>query len=734
MLKKILRNHQAVVLGLLFTALTCWWQLHNDPREPSFLNRLDYILYDWRLNSTGFANKHPDHNILIVDIDERSLKVEGQWPWARTKVAKLVQKLSEQGAIVVSFDVLFSEPEQHPLEFISNLAEAEPELLAQLEQFRQQSDGDQLLAQAFQQMDVVLSYLLREEPNTVGALGPIVEEMTAELSSRSILLKANGYTGNIPLLADSAISSGFFNPTPDPDGVIRSVPLVWRIGDKVYPSLALATAMTYLFQDEIHIKRVAVGDLDFVEGIQFTKKLIKTDSQARVIVPYIGPRDSYTYVSATDVLNDQVDLSIMENAVVMVGTTAVGLFDLRTTPVGTEYPGVEVHANVVNALMSGDFPYAPDWSDAAVFVFLLLIGIIFSFVLPKFGPVVLFLFSVFVLVILIITNFWLWQEHKLALPLASSLILLFTLSVINLVEGFWRSTQSRREVTEMFGQYVPRAHIDHMLEAPDDYGFDGESKELTVLFSDIRSFTTISEKLSAIELKSLLNRYFTPITEIIFNNRGTIDKYVGDMVMAFWGAPLDDENHAENALKATMEMLEKIEALKPEFVADGLPEVNVGIGLNTGPMNVGDMGSNFRRAYTVLGDAVNLGSRLESLTKFYGVQCLVGPDTKDLCPNYAFRFVDKIIVKGKDEPIQAWEPLCLEKDLSEDWQTELKQFEQAYENYANQNWQDAIEQLTQLTTTSPRPFLYQVYLDRIESLKAQDLPEDWDGTFRHTSK
>lgn len=734
MLNRFLYSQLPIVLGLVFTGLTCWWQLQNDPRQSSVLNRLDYILYDWRLNTTGYTTQHPDHNIIIVDIDEFSLAQEGQWPWPRTKVARLVQQLAAGGAIVVAFDVLFSEPENHPFEVLIQLAGSDSELVSQLEPLKQLSDGDLQLANSFAELDVVLSYLLRNDTGIVGDLGAIIEKMTPEQTQRSILMRAQGYTGNIPQLVESAIAAGYFNPTPDPDGVIRSVPLVWRYHDQVLPSLALATAMTYLFQDEIKINRVEVGNLDFVESIEFAKKQIRTDSQGRVIVPYIGPRKSFTYVSASDALKGKVDSGVLENAVVLVGTTAVGLFDLRTTPVGTEYPGVEVHANLLNALMSGEFPYTPDWSDAAVFVFLLAIGILFSFVLPRFGPIVLLLFSIAMLITLVTVNFWLWQAHKLALPLASSLMLLIALAVINLVEGFWRTSQSRRAVTEMFGQYVPRAHIDHMLEESGNYGFEGENKTLTVLFSDIRSFTTISEKLTATELKELLNRYFTPITEIIFNHKGTIDKYVGDMVMAFWGAPLEDAHHAENALKATIEMLDKVEELKSEFVADGLPEVTVGIGINTGPMNVGDMGSNFRRAYTVLGDAVNLGSRLESLTKFYGVKCLVGPDTKELCSRWRFRLIDKIRVKGKDEPILAWEPISLDSELSEKWKLELDAYERIYQSFSQREWEKAEQGFSELIKTSDRPLLYQVYLDRIQELKNTELPEGWDGTFSHTSK
>jgi adenylate cyclase len=286
----------------------------------------------------------------------------------------------------------------------------------------------------------------------------------------------------------------------------------------------------------------------------------------------------------------------------------------------------------------------------------------------------------------------------------------------------------------MFNQYVPKAHIERMLGDPEAYQFTGDSKELTVLFADIRSFTSISEHLSAADLKTMLNQYFTPITKIIFDNDGTIDKYVGDMVMAFWGAPLEDEQHAHNGILAALEMQKATLGLSEEFVARGLPEIKIGVGLNTGTMNVGDMGSSYRRAYTVLGDAVNLGSRLESITKFYGVGILVGERTQELCPDIAFAFVDRIQVKGKEEAIAVYQPLGLKSDISSKKIDEIECFAKAYEYYKKQSWDEATEQLKNLRNRYPQCKIYQIYLERIDGLREQKLAQNWDGVFRHSRK
>ena len=299
---------------------------------------------------------------------------------------------------------------------------------------------------------------------------------------------------------------------------------------------------------------------------------------------------------------------------------------------------------------------------------------------------------------------------------------------------FLMESMNRRAIKMMFDQYVPPAHIDAMLNDPDNYNFDGESKELTVLFSDIRGFTSISEALSASELKTFLNDFFTPITGIIFENNGTIDKYVGDMVMAFWGAPLTDLDHRKHAVLAGLKMLEKTEELKLQFIERGLPEVNVGIGINSGFMNVGDMGSIYRRSYTVLGDAVNLGSRMESITKFYGVKFLIGEETYDNIEGFLCRLIDKVQVKGKEQPVRIYEPLCLEQEATPELLTLVEEYTAAHDYYVKQEWDKAESCFKVLEQKEANNLLYTVCLERIEKLREQDLPADWDGTFRHTTK
>ena len=439
---------------------------------------------------------------------------------------------------------------------------------------------------------------------------------------------------------------------------------------------------------------------------------------------------------------------------------------MRSAPMEPVYPGVEVHANVLNALLSAapaftlqnsegsldagsqfdnaisllrgaqnePFPSKPDWEEGAVIATIVVSGIFLSLVYPMLGPALLLLSSLSFMLGVTALNFKLWSDYNLDISLIIIIFLIFLITVINLTYGFLKEGLSRRAIKGMFDQYVPPAHIDSMLNNPDAYNFEGESKELSVLFSDIRSFTNISESLSAGELKTLLNDFFTPITGIIFDYNGTIDKYVGDMVMAFWGAPLDDPDHRLHAVQAALKMLEKVEELKVEFMERGFPEVNVGIGINSGFMNVGDMGSTYRRSYTVLGDAVNLGSRLEGITKNYGVKLIIGEETYDHLEGFLCRLIDKVQVKGKEESIRIYQPLCMQDDADEALLGLVDEYHRAYKQYVEQDWDEAQRIFTNLKQRDPGVMLYDVYLDRINDLRHADLEADWDGTFRYTTK
>lgn len=763
-------------LGIFGTMVILWLQLSAPPLVDRFLTRLEYVIYDQRLSIMPKAEKPADNKIVIVDLDERSLQAEGQFPWNRIKVGQLTEKLRDYGVLVVGFDITFPEPDRNIRDLLApiDLDKLDSSFTSTLEEIEPIIDSDQYFARVMQSgIDVVLA--INFNPQSTAAyndLPPSIVDISEEQAERITVQDMRGFTGNINILQEAALGNGSMNQAPDMDGIVRRVPLVIRYGSSLYPTLSLEMFRVYNFLDVYEVITQPYGDLDVVTAVRVGRGLgafeIPTDGFGQVTVPYVGPSSlgnnrEFPYISATDVLRDNLseeERQALQNSLVLVGTSAPGLGDIRAMPLQQVYPGVEVHANMLNALLnsvtlievnSGEtntqsvfdsflgsadvvFPYRPDWESGALFFIIMVLGIAMSMSFPFMNAAVMAGTALTLVVGSVWVNFQLWANYKLDFSLVLLLLVIIMVTSVNLIYGFLAESQTRKTIKGMFDQYVPPAHIDSMLSDPDNYTFEGESKELTVLFSDIRSFTTISEALSASELKTLLNDFFTPITEIIFKHNGTIDKYVGDMVMAFWGAPLDDENHRSNAVKAAIEMLEKVEEMKPEFDARGYPEVNIGVGINTGFMNVGDMGSTYRRSYTVLGDAVNLGSRLEGLTKFYGIRLLIGEETARLLDGYLIRLIDKVKVKGKHEAIECYEPMCKEESAGEQLKARVKAYHEALNCYFAQNWDEAEAKLNALLKNEPESLLYQVYLERIETLRGADLPADWDGAFTHTSK
>jgi adenylate cyclase len=706
----------------------------------SFIKRLDFLFYDWRFNLMLDEDRFPraEENIIIVDIDEKSLQDEGRWPWSRDKMATMVENLANAGTVVIGFDVLMTEPQRNPTRELQEKAIeiGRIDIAEQLSSFVDATEYDRILADSFSLTDIVLPFLFQNDPSIrVGTLPEPIYSLDSEMADTLLAVLAEGYTANVPVLQEAAIGAGFIVPSIDGDGVLRAAPIVQRFQNDIYPSLSLAMGMAYMFLEDVDLTIQEFSkNHNMISKVHFVDKEIFTDLKGSVLVPYLGGQGQFPYVSASDIVRNNFDAAMFENSLVLVGTSSVGLADLRSTPVGTQYPGVEVHANLLNGLLEGVFPVEPVEANNLMAVILVVLGLLYTVFSNRFGPFQLTVATIALLFMLVSINLYMWFSHNVSLPLASSFLLTLALGTLHLLEGFLGERRAKQHVTSVFGQYVPSAHISHMLTEPEKYGFEGETREMTVLFSDVRSFTTISENLSATELKDLLNRYFTPITETIFYHQGTIDKYVGDMVMAFWGAPLVDEKHAQRALEASVEMLQVLKRLNPELVELGYPELKVGIGLNTGLMNVGDMGSSFRKAYTVLGDAVNLGSRLESLTKFYSIEILVGPKTMEACPNWTFRFIDKIQVKGKNEPVKVYQPVGPTKKVSKRLKEELDQYEQAYTAYLSKEWETALTLFKELYLDSKQPEIYQIYIDRIELLSWQTLPETWDGTFTHINK
>lgn len=711
-----------------------------------FIQQMEAFSYDLRLNLTMPSTQ--DRRVVIVDIDEKSLAQEGRWPWSRNKLARLVDQLFDRYHVAIAgFDVVFAEKDESSgLNVLESLEQTQlkgdAQYRATLQQLRGQLDFDRVFAQHIKGRKVVLGYYFSDNEGnrvrTSGLLPPPVFPAGTFKGMNIPFVTMNGYGANLPQLQQSALSAGHFNPYPDADGVTRRVPMLIEYRGAEYESLPLAVLRSLQGNPPMVAGLPDDGesggdDYGRIEWLGVGNLQIPVDERVNALVPYRGRQGSFAYVSATDVLQGRLPVDSLRGKIILVGTTAPGLMDLRSTPVSAVYPGVEVHANMIAGALDHNIKQKPAYVLAADVLTLLVLGLLLGVWLPFLSPLRATVITFAILSIVVGLNLMAWQEANLVLPLAGVLMELSAIYLINMSYGYFIESRAKKQITGLFGQYVPPDLVDEMSKNPGDFSMEGDSRAMTVLFSDVRNFTTISEGMEPKELSRLMNEYMTPMTYSIQKWRGTIDKYIGDAIMAFWGAPLHDPDHARNAVLSALDMQKTLDVLRPQFIARGWPEIRIGIGVNTGVMSVGNMGSQFRMAYTVMGDAVNLGARLEGITKQYGVGILVGEETVKAVPEVVYREIDRVRVKGKDEPVAIFEPLGLVEDVSKELLDAVEHFHQALQQFRSQNWVVAEAQLKDLQEQSAL-YVYQVYLDRIAFYRANPPPPDWDGVYVFTTK
>jgi adenylate cyclase len=716
------------------------------------MQHLDDIIYDARLRAT--APHTLDERIVIIDIDEKSLAEVGHWPWGRNKLGQLVDELfNQQNVVLLGFDVLFAEPDTSSgLAQLTDLAQNQLKDQAgfaeQLRQLQPKLDFDGVFARALEKKPVVLAYYLSSEKDarTSGVL-PAPAIATAALQGRELRATSwTGYGSNIASLAKAAPVAGFVNSITDGDGVVRSLPLIAEYNGQYFESLSLAMFRTLTgfpavvpgYSQERFLSKSYQG-LDRILLKQGETALaIPVDERAATLVPFRGKGGvaggSFKYVSAVDVIAKRLPAGSLKGKIVLIGTTAPGLLDLRVTPVGEIYPGVETHANLISGLLDGKVLLKPDYALGYEVVTLIIAGMILAFGLPSVRALVAVGLSLVVVAALALVNFWLYLSYGLVLPLATGITMALTAFALNMSYGYFVESRSKRELANLFGTYVPPELVDEMVKDPDSYSMKASNRELTVMFCDMRGFTKMSESMEPTQLQELLNSVFSRLTSLIRSNKGTIDKYMGDCVMAFWGAPVETSEHAHLAVKSAMEMANAMRHINLEHRAKGLPEIGIGIGLNTGEMCVGDMGSNIRRSYTVIGDAVNLGSRLEGLSKIYGLDIVVSEATKVHAPNFAWQELDRVRVKGKEQAVTIYWPVAPIQRLPEDVATELKTWVSFLKAYRAQRWDQADVLLLNLMRMNSKKYLYQLYAERVVSMRLIPFDPSWDGATTFETK
>jgi adenylate cyclase len=736
-----------------------------------WLTQLDLAYADTRLR---LALPHTqDQRIVIVDVDEKSLAELGRWPWGRHRIAEMLDDLFiRQKVAVVGFDMVFAEPDNtsglQTLErLIQRQGRNDPQWLQQLPGLRAELDHDARLARALKDRRVVLGYYFTSDRqgHHSGQLPPPVFD-PSQLEGRDITFtRWNGYGANLPqLMNESQQRAGFFNSILDlehstsatqsarGDGLVRSLPLIAEFQGRHYESLVLAMFRAFTGDPAVQLVLPqswlpqAYGGLEGVALEQGGHRIVvPVDTRVSVRIPFRGapgPQgESFRYVSAVDVIQGRLPQGALAGAVVMVGSTAPGLFDLQATPVSQATPGVEVHASLLSALLDSNHrapvPVTPDWARGFDVLMVVVLAALLLGLLPRGGVGAAVGVSLSLLVAVFGLNYGLYAQYHFLLPLAAQVMLIVSLFAGSMSWGYLVEARKKRSLAQLFGAYVPPELVLEMSQNPDKYDMRAETRELTVMFCDLRNFTRMSETLDPEALRQVVNRFFSVMTEIIQQHRGTLDKYIGDAIMAFWGAPLNNPHHAEHAVQAALQMAQAVHTLNASLQAQQLPPVQLGIGLNTGRVCVGDMGSDIRRSYTVMGDAVNLAARIESLTRHFGVAILAGEATQSgSLEAVVWLEVDRVRVKGKQQAVTLFTPLPYAQTQSVDGAEEMRLWSLALECFRQRQWEQASTQLHKLKTLvqregNPPSIFYYLYDHLSARMKEQPAPvaSDWDAAF-----
>lgn len=705
--------------------------------ELELFNKFEGLASDFRLKATLPLGL--DERIIIADIDENSLKEFGQWPWNRHTLAQLIDTLFDHYQIkVLGFDMVFAEssgdgfePIYEEIKHKKNISKKTKQALAK------QANQDAIFAQSLKGKNITSGIFFNQANGSpLNTLPNAITNIDAATHMALMLPKPRNYTANIPLIQQASLGAGFFdNPIVDKDGVFRRVPLLQSYQGLLYPSLALSVAQQALNHAPMDIQLLEQGKFLAIESVQLGHRLIPTDAQGAVHVPFRGPEGSYPYVSVKDILLKKTELKKLKHKIILLGTSAPGLLDLRATPVDESMPGVEVHANIIAGILDQSIAKEPAYLYGAMFLLSIFLGLTLLIAPHFLAPIFTLLLCATLATLNIYGNFYLYAQG-LIFPLASPLLMILSFFIFHMSWGFFIESKQKRAITRLFGQYVPPQLVNEMAKQPESISLEGENKDLTVLFADVRNFTSISESLSPTELTHLMNQLLTPMTQAIYEQLGTVDKYMGDAIMAFWGAPLEQKQHAHKAICAALDIQHRIITLNTQLKDQGLNSIAMGIGINSGFMNVGNMGSEFRMAYTVMGDAVNLGARLEGLSKVYGAKIVVSEFTKQAAPEFLYRPLDKVRVKGKSQPIAIYEPLDLKAQASIVDTENAMLLEQAFIHYAKQRWSSALDVLLQLQHQNLNNYeaIIFLYMQRIESFKQKPPEENWDGVYTFTSK
>ncbi len=705
----------AFSVALLFSVLYLWY--------PGFLQRFDDSLRDQFFLLRGEIEASED--IVIVDIDEASLRALGQWPWPRNIMAKIVEHLTSAGAAAIGFDILFAEEDRtspRRVAKILGLTNSEEEKIP---------DYDRIFADALMKAPAVLGFVFNFESDVNSSAPPlsaIYIEKGKEANGAGGIPEARGISANLPLFQESVCCSGSFNMIPDSDGIVRYVPLLIRYEGSLYPSLSFE-----LFRALSGVGRVVVRyDGMGVSSIDVGRTQIPVDAFGRLFVNYRGGRGRYRYLSAADFYFGRFDPQSVAGKVVLIGTSAPGLLDMRATPFESTIPGVEIHANVIDNLINGDFLQRPAFAPFLNVGLILFCAILAWAMLVFLSPFVALGALLGASVGLVFALYQMLFSGGYVLAGIYPLLTLLGSSLPLFVYRLFKEAKQKTLIKNRFAKKVSAQVAELLIETPElDLG--PKEREVTIFFSDIRGFTTISERLgSATELIAFLNRYMSPMSEIIIEHRGTIDKYIGDAIMAYWNAPVETPDHADLAVASALRQIEALEDLNRQFQKEGKMPISIGVGIHTDIATVGEMGSEGRSDFTIIGDSVNLCSRIEGLTKIYDAKIIISEHTKArLRHPYKIIELDRVAVKGKQIPVTIYEVVGFGV-FDEEEKAMMDDYAKALELYRGGYFEEARIAFESLFSRSGKT-LFGLYCERCEKAKKKKI-EQFDGVYRYDTK
>jgi adenylate cyclase len=705
---------------------------------------IELKLYDLKFLYRGARPPSPD--IALVAVDDDSVKTVGRWPWSREVIAKLLGRIKEAEAKVIGLDIIFAErQETAAMTALQNLRRSlahekscGPEVLAHLAQEERRADVDRRLAQVIGQgSPTILGFFFvavggqTVAPHLGQALGPkAIRASTYNMvrwldrqTQRLPLMGAQGVEVNLPEITEKASGGGYFNMIPDPDGIVRWLPLAVSYGPDIFAPLTLVTLQHYRQKVPLGITLSRFG----VEQIRLGREKIPVDRYGRMFINYLGPPGAFPTYSAAQVLDGTIPKGALKDKLVLVGATAVGIFDLRVTPFSGVCPGLEIQATVLDNILRRDFVYTPPSAFMTTSGIILVIGLIFGLLLPRLSAVGAIAVTLVVAQAYIAVNYLAFRYFGLQLELFYPLLEMAGVYTGITLQRFLAEERERVRIKKAFQSFVAPEVVNQIIRHPEKLRLGGERRELSILFSDIRGFTTLSETLEPEALVEVLHGYLNPMSEIVVKHGGTLDKYIGDAIMALFGAPLDQPDHCQRACRTALEMVQKLRELDREWVEQGLPALKVGIGINSGQVSVGNMGSNRLFDYTAIGDNVNLASRLEGLNKFYGTEILVAGATVQHIENgFIFREVDLVRVKGKKHPIAIYEILgggAPEEKLTRF----LDLYREGMACFREGRWSEGLKAFQAASELRPQDSLCLHYLQMTQKFSETPPGSDWDG-------